>query len=292
MKLLTKTISKSLPPALKAYRPEKSKVGHFKSSLNEYIGHIDSKETEENLKTHLMSFLKPAYTPTYTIEQYGDVDFVIRKGGKGTPPAVLFEVKREANKADMIRKDDINRKAMHELILYFMRERKSGNTDIQHLIICTEFEFYVFEASIFEREFYRNAAFRKDFEAWAAGQKSDKTTEFFYREIAAKFLESKGTELEAAYFDLRVYSSKLNAGVESKEIVKLYKILGPYFLINKELANDSNSLNKAFYDELLHLIGLEERKAGTKRVIGRLKGSKRNEGALLENAISQIVTSR
>ena len=129
MKLITKTISRGLRPALKAFRPAKPDVECFISDLDKYLGHIDSKESEENLKTHLMALLKSTHAPAHIIEQYGDIDFVIRTGGKGTPPTVLFEAKRESNKADMIRKDDINRKALHELILYFMRERKDeGNS--------------------------------------------------------------------------------------------------------------------------------------------------------------------
>lgn len=288
MKLVKQTISEKLSPALKAHRPARADVEQFSRDLGSYLDHIDSKETEENLKTHLMGLLKPTYQPSYTIEQFGDIDFVIRTGGKGSPAAVLFEAKREINKADMIRQDDINRKALHELILYFFRERHAGNTDIRHVVICTEFEMYVFEASDFERTFYQNKTLQKDFEAWTAGKKSDSTTDFFYKEIAAKFVATSDAELKAVHIDLRSYKTKLSDGADNKDFVKLFKILSPHGLLAKELSNDSNSLNRAFYDELLHLVGLEERKDGAKRVIGRLEETKRNPGSLLENAISQI----
>lgn len=111
MKLVTRTISEKLSPALKAHRPARPEVELVARDLKTYLDHIDSKETEENLKTHLMGLLKPTYQPFHTIEQYGDIDFVIRTGSKGSPAAVLFEAKRELNKADMIRPGDINRKA-------------------------------------------------------------------------------------------------------------------------------------------------------------------------------------
>jgi adenine-specific DNA-methyltransferase len=288
MKLKIESISQKLSPRLKAFKPARADVDHFAQNLRTYIDHIDSNETEENLKTHLMGLLKPTYQPSHTIEQYGDIDFVIRTGGKGSPAAVLFEAKRELNKADMIRQDDVNRKALHELILYFLRERNAGNTNIRHVVICTEFEIYVFDATDFERTFYQNKAMRKDFEDWAGGKKSDSTTEFFYKEIAAKYVAASDAELKAVHIDLRSYEAKLKDGADDKSFVKLFKLLSPHGLIAKELSNDSNSLNKAFYDELLHLIGLEERKDGAKRVIGRLDASKRNPGSLLENAISQI----
>jgi hypothetical protein len=34
-------------------------------------------------------------------------------------------------------------------------------------------------------------------------------------------------------------------------------------------ANASNTLDKTFYSELLHIIGLEETKEGSKKIIGR-----------------------
>lgn len=288
MKLQIKTISTSLPASLKAFRPEKAAVEVFTASLRKYFDRIDSSESEENLKTHLMDLFKASYSPAHFVEQQGNIDFVVRVGGTKSPAAVLVEAKRSANKADMIRPDDINRKALHELILYFMRERNRGNTDIQHIVICTEHDLYIFSASVFERTFYQNRAFRKDFEAWESGKKSDNTTDFFYREIAAPFVGGSPAQLEATHVDLNSYHAEISAGIISPKIVKLYKLLSPHYLVRLGLANDSNSLNKAFYDELLHLIGLEERKDGAKRVIGRLEASKRNPASLLENAISQI----
>ena len=78
MKLELQTISKKLSPRLKAYKPARADVENFAQNLEFYLNHIDSKETEENLKTHFMGLLKPTYQPSHTIEQYGDIDFVIR----------------------------------------------------------------------------------------------------------------------------------------------------------------------------------------------------------------------
>lgn len=50
----------------------------------------------------------------------------------------------------------------------------------------------------------------------------------------------------------------------------------------------SNSLNREFYYELLHIIGLTETKHGNKKLIERLPANQRNGGSLLEGAIAQI----
>jgi hypothetical protein len=159
----------------------------------------------------------------------------------------------------MITLSDCNKKAMHELILYYMRERSTGNTDIQKLVICTEHEIYLFSASDFERAFFKNVSFHKDYDAWVSGKKSDVTTEFFYTQIARPFLAASSIELPATILDLRTAEPLLAKEGNDKSLVQLCKLLGPHNLIKKDLENDSNSLNKGFYDELLHIIGLEER---------------------------------
>src|SRR5699024_8888455 len=59
-------------------------------------------------------------------------------------------------------------------------------------------------------------------------------------------------------------------------------------LLNKEIFTDSNKLNKAFYDELLYIMGLEETKEGTSKVIKRLKPEKREYASLVESVISRL----
>lgn len=222
------------------------------------------------------------------IEQQGRIDFVIRTGRKNTKAGVLFEVKRNLNKTEMIRKNDVNRKALHELILHFMKERELDNTDIRHVVICTEFEFYIFDASVFERIFYGDINFYTDFIDWSAGHKTDNTNDFFYNEIVSPFVEKSDTKLEATYIDIRPIFKSANSAKQTKALVQLFKLLGPHFLLRSPLNNDSNSLNKEFYSELLHIIGLEETNLGSKRIIQRVEKSRRNDGSLLENAIGQL----
>ncbi|MCK4813602.1 MAG: Eco57I restriction-modification methylase domain-containing protein, partial [Candidatus Marinimicrobia bacterium] len=59
-------------------------------------------------------------------------------------------------------------------------------------------------------------------------------------------------------------------------------------LLKLPFANDSNSLDKRFYSELLHLIGLREIKQGSKKLIERYPEDERNSASLLENAINKL----
>lgn len=81
------------------------------------------------------------------------------------------------------------------------------------------------------------------------------------------------------------------SGVEgSKKLLPLYKFLSPETLLAKPFANDSNSLDRNFYAELLHIIGLEEVKEdkGGKKVIRRKNPANRDKASLLESAIYQL----
>ncbi|MCV4785080.1 hypothetical protein OFM36_37175, partial [Escherichia coli] len=78
----------------------------------------------------------------------GKADFVAHTGKEANSPAgVLFEVKRPLNTADMVSKANLNAKAMHELILYYLRERiEHKNNSITNLVITNIYEWYVFDA--------------------------------------------------------------------------------------------------------------------------------------------------
>jgi adenine-specific DNA-methyltransferase len=62
---------------------------------------------------------------------------VIHTGKEANAPAgVLFEVKRPTNRGEMITRENLNTKAMQELILYYFRERtKDKNSDLRYCVI-------------------------------------------------------------------------------------------------------------------------------------------------------------
>ncbi|MFY9407138.1 MAG: class I SAM-dependent DNA methyltransferase, partial [Bacteroidales bacterium] len=53
-------------------------------------------------------------------------------------------------------------------------------------------------------------------------------------------------------------------------------------------ANDSNTLNTEFYNELLYILGLEERKEAGKNIISRINTARRQTASLIENTINQL----
>jgi adenine-specific DNA-methyltransferase len=276
----------------KAYRlisPRRIDLDQFKKNLQLMLGLINEKESEENVKIHLMDFLKNAFfNPDHLIATKGKTDFVVHLGKDATSPVgVLFEVKRPTNKADMVTQTNLNTKAMHELILYYLRERtKDKNNSLTHLVITNIYEWYIFDATIFEAIFNKNKQLLKAYNEWDNKQKVSISTDHFYKEIAKPFLDLFDKEISFTHFDLKKYLPLLDSSNNNDdELIPLYKFFTPVHLLKLPFLNDSNSLDKGFFSELLHVIGLEEVKDSGRKIIRRLPEGKRNPASLIENTI-------
>ena len=158
---------------------------------------------------------------------------------------------------------------------------------LKHLVVTNINEWFVFDEHLFERIFARNKKFVKQFQDFEAGKKS---TNVFYNEIAAPFINDIEQEIDFTFFDIREYEKPLRNDnpKDDNKLISLFKLLSPEHLLKLPFANDSNSLDKRFYGELLHIIGLSETKEGSKKLINRNKKGERNTGTFLENAIIQL----
>ena len=284
---------KALNKAFLKIKANREPLECFKVNLIQILNSINEKETEEFHKNLVIDFLKKTYyDPNYSVNTKGRNDLVIHNGKDATTPvAVIIEAKSPSNKSEMITAANLNGKALQELVLYYLRERITHkNTELKHLVVTNIYEWFVFDAQLFNKLFAENKAFVKQFVDFEEGRLSSKKTDFFYNDIAKPFLEALQHTVEFAYFDIRKYDKALrNSDKEDdKPLVALYKLLSPEHLLKLSFANDSNSLDKNFYGELLHIIGLTEIKDGGKKLIQRHKLGDRNSGSLLENAIVQL----
>ena len=98
----------SLNKAWLKVKPLRTEIEQFKQHLVRLLSRIDEKESEENIKGHLMEFQRDTWSkPVRLVATKSRTDFVIHNGNTvDTPAMVLFEVKRPANKADMINTDN------------------------------------------------------------------------------------------------------------------------------------------------------------------------------------------
>ena len=284
---------KALNKAFLKIKPNRTFIESFKTNLIQILDSINEKETEEFHKNLVIDFLKKTYyDPNYSVNTKGRNDLVIHNGKDAkTNVGVIIEAKSPINKAEMITVTNLNGKALQELVLYYMRERITHkNTELKHLVVTNIYEWFVFDAQLFNKLFAENKSFVKQFVDFEEGRLSGKTTDYFYKEIAKPFIDEIQSTIEFAHFDIRKYDKPLrNANKEDdKSLVALFKLLSPEHLLKLSFINDSNSLDKNFYSELLHIIGLDEVKEGGKKLIQRHKDGKRNSGSLLENAVDQL----
>jgi len=283
MVCIPKTPSKSLSPAWLKVKPGREQFEQFKAKLSGLVEQVNSSpnESEEHHKNHISDFLKFAF-PTSFINTNDRIDLAIHNGKLPTDSVgVIIETKRPSSQTEMPSQDNFNVKAMQELVLYYLRERiAANNLAVKHLVITNGYEWFVFDAHVFEKAFANNKALVKQFKEFSAGHLSGNKTDFFYKEIAKPAIEKMG-DVEFSHFDLREKHS-------DKKLIALLKLFSPEHLLKLPFANDSNSLNKDFYSELLHIIGLIEVKDGSKKLIQRKQEGERNRASLLENAITKM----
>ena len=284
------TIAKSLNKTYRQVSIDKQSFDSFRNQLEIFYRQISTIDTEEKIKGDLMDFLKQAfYGQNYKVSPNGRIDCAIHLGNSiESPIGVIIEVKMPTNVSEMITRDNLNKKALQELLLYYLRERvEKKNIQLKQLIVTNIYEFFIFDAQEFERVFYSNKKLLKQFAEFNDGVLTSDRTDFFYREIAAEAIESVKDCLSYTWFDIQKYKSALNSE-NNKRLIELYKVFSPEHLLKKRTRNDSNSLNTKFYSELLYIIGLEEveDKGSHKRIIMRKNAENRNPASILENTIT------
>jgi len=282
----------------KAYlkaKPTRIQIEQFKAQLTTLLEHTNAHESEEHHKNLVSDFLKKTYyDPHYFINTKDRKDLVIHTGSKpDSTVGVIIEAKKPTNKSEMPTRENLNAKAFHELLYYYLQERIThNNLELKHLIITNIHEWYIFDAHRFETLFAQNKKLIAQFNDFVQGRLGGSSTDFFYKEIATSTLAALDQELPFTYLDIRDFEKPLRNQdpKDDGKLIVLYKILSPAHLLKLPFENDSNSLDRKFYSELLHIIGLTETKDGGKKVIGRHTAKDRLPGSLLENTISQLDT--
>ena len=291
MSHLKLTPKKALNKAYLKVKPHRDAIEDFKTNLIQLLDNCIDGESEEYHKNLVAEFLKKTYyDPAHYINTKGRSDLVIHNGPKNDDSVgVLIEAKSPTNKSEMISGKNINTKATQELLFYYLKERIAGkNLEVKHLVVTNVNEWYIFDAQEFDSQFAQDKKLVKQFTDFQAGTLSGTKTDFFYKEIAAPALAA--ASLTYTYFSFADYDKTLRNTnkKDDRKLIALYKLLSPEHLLKLPFANDSNSLDKKFYSELLHIIGLAEVKDGGKKLIQRATEKERNKGTLLESAILQL----
>ena len=288
------TLKESMNHSVQAIMPLDEEKEVFNQKLVGYLTHLRDKEleSEEYQKNLLKGFLE-SVLPYNFINTSSRIDLAIYNGKDANSSlGILFECKSLTNKSEMMSTEKINSKAFQEIVYYYLQERLvNKNLEIKKCIITNGLSWFVIEAKEFEKHFFKNKKLVDLVTKFRNNQLSSNKTDFLYSEVIAPEVDKaieKGIVI--AHFDLSQALVKTSKSIEIKKnnLTQLYRFFTAENLLNKEIFTDSNKLNKNFYDELLYLMGLEEMKSGTSKIISRLKPAKRQRYSFVENIIDKL----
>ncbi len=247
----------------KLYRKQpidESEFSGFKDALKELFDNIEDGQVEPTQRKFFTTFMEEIFPNGYLVTHEEDsIDVVLHTGEKTTSPkGVLIELKSTTNKDEMVTKEDINRKALQELLFYYLNERKGKqNNSIKYLIACNIYECFVWDAQIFEKTFFKNKPLLKEYDDFVNKRLDFTTRDKFYEQIAKKYIDEVKDYLDYTYINIQdCYRQYLHNS--EKALIPLFKLLSATFLMKLSVRNDSNDLNNDFYRELLYIMGVEE----------------------------------
>ncbi|HDV6578689.1 TPA: class I SAM-dependent DNA methyltransferase [Campylobacter lari] len=262
----------------------------FCKALTQYIERLESSQSENEdylVANALSPFLTMLNFKTHIkTKQKGksEIDLAIAKDEFSKDLEVLIEAKKP-NSKEFITHTKPNSKALHEAILYYFRNREHSFS-LKFIIITDFYKFYIFQASEFEELFYKNTSFKKLFEEFQSPNSLFKgNTDEFYKE-ASKLIENSKESLKGFFIDLAFLKDKQKSNF--KNLASIFKTFHRDFLLNEFSPNDANSLNNAFYKELLYILGLSESKQLSKFIITQSEQSKQAQGTLYHLIASKL----
>ncbi|EGC7427502.1 class I SAM-dependent DNA methyltransferase, partial [Campylobacter coli] len=270
----------------------------LEAELNEFIKALKDYKTslENNLKNNEDSLVANALSKFFENLHFECEIKSIHKGNSGIDLAlkkdkqiqVIVEAKLPHSK-EFFSQSKPNCKALHECILYYLRERKALNSSLKHIIITDFYRFYIFKADLFEELFNKNKYFKEAFENFESKNSLFKgNTDEFYKECekllsSEKYLDSitrkdlfDEPSLKGVFIDLKPILEQEKPSFS--KLKPLFKIFHKDFLLSEFNPNDANSLNNAFYKELLYILGLYESKQNSKLIIAKSEESKEEQG--------------
>ena len=286
--MISTPITKALNPAYRKFKPLRKDIENFKKELLSCIEAIalsdEKNESEEHIKEPIKRFFQNTFYQKNLINTKDRIDLAIYLDETAKSDiGVIIEAKRPSNKVEFISETNLNKKALQELLLYYLRERiDHKNNNIKHLVVTNGIEWFFFKADEFYNLFYKNSELIKEYSNFRDGLKDTTKNELFYSEIASKYIEQVKENLSFVRIKLNVEEVQT---LSDNKLSNIYKLFSNVHLLGHSFGNDGNKLNDSFYKELLHLIGLEEIKENSKRIIVRKDINNRDYASLLENTI-------
>nr|WP_033600206.1 Eco57I restriction-modification methylase domain-containing protein [Helicobacter pylori] len=221
--------------------PNKEQLKAFETAFNTFL-ETNQQENENHHNDAFNDLLKGVFK--YKVKPTKKIDSTILN--KNNKVEVIIEFKALKNPNEFIKKGDLNVKALHESLLYYLIERKEGNNNLKRLILGTIKELYIIDANEFE-VFNKDKEIQKAFKDCHDKKGNDPRTKAFY-DACQKRLNELDRSLKYHHIPLK-----------KENLALIYQALSPNFLLKIPKYSDANTLNKDFYEELLYILGLEEK---------------------------------
>ncbi|WP_241870137.1 DUF7149 domain-containing protein, partial [Helicobacter pylori] len=220
--------------------PNKEQLKAFETAFNAFL-ETNPQENENHQNDAFNDLLKGVFK--YKVKPTKKIDSAILNDNDKVE--VIIEFKALKNPNEFIKKGDLNVKAFHESLFYYLIERKNGNNNLKHLILATIKELYIIDANEFE-VFNKDKEIENAFKNCHDRKGNDTRTEAFY-DVCQKRLNELDRSLKYHHISLK-----------KENLALIYQALSPNFLLKIPKYSDANTLNKDFYEELLYILGLEE----------------------------------
>ncbi len=229
--------------------PNKEQLKAFETAFNTFL-ETNQQENENHQNDAFNDLLKGIFK--YKVKPTEKIDSAILN--ENNEVEVIIEFKALKNPNEFIKKGDLNVKAFHESLLYYLTERKKGNNNLKHLILATIKELYIIDANEFE-VFNKDKEIKNAFKNCHDKKGNDPRTKAFY-DACQKHLNELDRSLKYHHIPLK-----------KENLALIYQALSPNFLLKIPKYSDANTLNKDFYEELLYILGLEEQNEKGKTLI-------------------------
>lgn len=229
--------------------PNQEQLKAFETAFNAFL-ETNQQENENHHNDAFNDLLKGVFE--YKVKPTKKIDSAILN--ENNKVEVIIEFKALKNPNEFIKKGDLNVKALHESLLYYLIERKEGNNNLKRLILGTIKELYIIDANEFE-VFNKDKEIQEAFEDCHDKKGNDPRTKAFY-DACQKRLNELDRSLKYHHIPLK-----------KENLALIYQALSPNFLLKIPKYSDANTLNKDFYEELLYILGLEEQNEKGKTLI-------------------------
>ncbi|MGL2484514.1 DUF7149 domain-containing protein [Helicobacter pylori] len=232
--------------------PKKETIENFEKEINSLLENAPRQDDEEFQKNEINKFFLKTYG--YECNTRKKVDSAIYVDGE---VRVLIEVKALSNRNEFPKnRENPLSKAFCQMVFYFLKEIENNNS-LKHTIICNAHEFFLFDCKdlLFLKDDKR---IKKFYENYAKKEGTDPSTKRFYSDLEEYLKKDFKGELPYTHFNL---------SDDFKELPLIYQVLSHEVLLKQKKTLDANTLNKDFYEELLYILGLEEKNEKGKTLI-------------------------